>query len=497
MHSDLQEILTGEDLRLTVSAVVDRIEQTALPQQQLEGVCFAVVNSYAPLTRVSANDSSVEIGASDDFNVTSWLLSEVLSDCPTQTLNESSTESNLSHESDSMKIHTTRLNRRTDIIYSLILAVSTLDRGKEKNVASSLSTTNNITGLLRKAGGLHKLRDEVAQVYPGLSVSSSTPYRILRIRLISSCVQSAGKLAPEELALFDETFLQNIFDLVEATRENEDECYATIELIVSLNEQFLVAQRENLVLSTLKSRHGSSKTFAENLVFIFNRAEDTRIQLQLLKLFYVLFADTTLSHFLYPNDLRVVLDVILREVPNLDLNHAALRAAYLRVLKPLLFQTGLVEMKYKLEEVKSAALAIWKAGEGDVDDTSRRVAERLLVSLDVDIARPHVVARQELRPEMQEPLSLNTQSFPLKNERLDVVHSPALFVQSTFPASPTEEDSKDSNPFSAPPSPELDPFRSHPPSESGSPTQSRFWEQPLVGFGAKPIREVSVDPFSD
>lgn len=58
--------------------------------------------------------------------------------------------------------------------------------------------------------------------------------------------------------------------------------YATIELLLAFNEQFMLYQAtaraasnytpSNLLLSVLGDRPGASSTFGENLIFMLNRA---------------------------------------------------------------------------------------------------------------------------------------------------------------------------------------------------------------------------------
>lgn len=121
--------------------------------------------------------------------------------------------------------------------------------------------------------------------------------------------------------IYDEPFIDQLFELVERTRSMEDETlnYASIRLIVrfsafsisldfhkgsllgkqiALNEQFMVAtlpsrpskhsgesrkedhlpadpaeaKKLNRVLKVLMQRLGASKTFGENMIFMLNRA---------------------------------------------------------------------------------------------------------------------------------------------------------------------------------------------------------------------------------
>lgn len=99
--------------------------------------------------------------------------------------------------------------------------------------------------------------------------------------------------------VFDDPFLDYLFDLVEQTRHMQDDTfnYSVIKLIVALNEQFMVAslgdegvpsavpnptshrpvssssaESKNRVLRMLMRRLGSSQTFGENMIFMLNRA---------------------------------------------------------------------------------------------------------------------------------------------------------------------------------------------------------------------------------
>lgn len=96
------------------------------------------------------------------------------------------------------------------------------------------------------------------------------------------------------IGIFDDAFIDYLFDLVEQTRDMSDDSfnYSVIKLIVSLNEQFMVASLsaqsselvdpnadpaqpstiKNRVLRVLMRRLNSTKTFGENMIFMLNRA---------------------------------------------------------------------------------------------------------------------------------------------------------------------------------------------------------------------------------
>ncbi|KAF5384348.1 hypothetical protein D9615_003171 [Tricholomella constricta] len=221
--------------------------------------------------------------------------------------------------------------------------------------------------------------------------------RSLGMRLLYE-VCRVQKLSVHDLRIFDDAFIDYLFDLVEQTRHMHDETfnYSVIKLIVSFNEQFMVAslgqgttpekddsESKNRVLRVLMRRLGSSKTFGENMIFMLNRAgrtpEDLCMQLLILKILYVLFTTKGTSEYFYTNDLCVLVDVFLRELVDLDEESESLRHTYLRVLHPLLTKTQLRDVPYKRPQiVHSLESLIANARVRDINPTTKRLVERCL-----------------------------------------------------------------------------------------------------------------------
>ncbi|ORY25355.1 hypothetical protein BCR39DRAFT_566339 [Naematelia encephala] len=275
------------------------------------------------------------------------------------------------------------------------------------------------------------------------------------------------KLSAEELAIFDDAFIDHLFEMVETTRDQQDERlnYAVIKLIVALNEQFMVAtlpskalkgpgsesiarvpslgddqipdplpakttipervrnhfrshtgsgtsngygadhpedaKKLNRVLMVLMRRLGSSKTFGENVIFMLNRAENTPedlcMQLLILKILYLLFTTPGTQEYFFTNDLRVLLDVFIRELVDLPDECEALRHTYLRVLYPLLNHTQLKNDTYKRPQIKLVLRSLVSQGHiRDVNATTARLVERCLEE-PRSIERSH--SAENLRPE--------------------------------------------------------------------------------------------------
>ncbi|KAJ7628756.1 hypothetical protein FB45DRAFT_834743 [Roridomyces roridus] len=237
-------------------------------------------------------------------------------------------------------------------------------------------------------------------------VATSVPVPI-EAKLRSLCIRllyevcRVQKFSVQDLRIFDDAFIDYLFDLVEETRHMQEETlnYSVIKLIVALNEQFMVAslpkeadgttfapdanEPKNRVLRVLMRRLGSSQTFGENMIFMLNRAqrtpEDLCMQLLVLKLLYLLFTTKGTSEYFYTNDLCVLVDVFLRELADMDDESESLRHTYLRVLHPLLTKTQLRDVPYKRPQIVFALESLTSHSSiRDISPTTRRLVERCL-----------------------------------------------------------------------------------------------------------------------
>jgi len=120
------------------------------------------------------------------------------------------------------------------------------------------------------------------------------------------------------------------------------------------------------------------------------------MQLLILKILYVLFTTKGTSEYFYTNDLRVLVDVFLREIVDLDedsesvcrpsdppspMSHVLtqLRHTYLRVLHPLLTKTQLREVPYKRSQIVIALESlVANSPVREVNPTTKRLVERCL-----------------------------------------------------------------------------------------------------------------------
>lgn len=188
------------------------------------------------------------------------------------------------------------------------------------------------------------------------------------------------KLSRDDLMTVDDGFILYLFQLIEELSDDADDPYhyPIIRVLLVLNEQYMCLANASISPSEesgpvtnrilkLLSMHGPSyRTFGENLILLLNRESELGPQLLILKLLYLLFTTAPTYEYFYTNDLHVLVDVIIRNLLDLDPGNGdsglapdqdgqrALRHTYLRVLCPLLKNTqlGREGNNYKREEVR-------------------------------------------------------------------------------------------------------------------------------------------------
>jgi Protein of unknown function (DUF2013) len=137
----------------------------------------------------------------------------------------------------------------------------------------------------------------------------------------------------------------------------------------------------NRVIKILSFQGSDYRTFGENIIILLNRETETSLQLLILKLLYLLFTTKATYEYFYTNDLRVLLDVIIRNLLDLPNELISLRHTYLRVLYPLLAYTQLSQPPhYKRNEIIKVLSLL--GGSTNVhfapaDETTVRLVERV------------------------------------------------------------------------------------------------------------------------
>lgn len=207
---------------------------------------------------------------------------------------------------------------------------------------------------------------------------------------MSRCQQ----LSIDDLKIVDESFVISLLDMIEELSQDIDDPYhyPVIRVLLVLNEQFMISSTTSLrapnapsltnCVVKLISSHGSKyMTFGENLIILLNRETEISLQLLILKLFYLLFTTPATYEYFYTNDLRVLVDVIIRNLLDLPRDLSTLRHTYLRVLYPLLAYSQLkCPPHYKTKEITRVIDTLGNPGNAHwepTDTTTLRLVNRI------------------------------------------------------------------------------------------------------------------------
>ncbi|POS88347.1 hypothetical protein EPUL_000012 [Erysiphe pulchra] len=212
---------------------------------------------------------------------------------------------------------------------------------------------------------------------------------LLELLYEMTCCQ---QLSTDDLSQVNDEFVINLLSMIEELSNDPEDPYHyfVIRVLLVLNEQYMIAsitpQKDspfltNRVVKLLSSNGSSFMTFGENLILLLNRETGSSLQLLILKLFYLLFTNPSTFEYFYTNDLRVLLDVIIRNLLDLPSESNSLRHTYLRVLHPLLAHTQLNQPPhYKRQEIMKVLNSLitsrnthWEP----VDETTKRLVERV------------------------------------------------------------------------------------------------------------------------
>lgn len=155
--------------------------------------------------------------------------------------------------------------------------------------------------------------------------------------------------------------------------ENKLFIYEEFKLLLLINEQYLMKSYsskdsknkvfDGLMMGDAHLSSGISKSsnkhingFINLLIYYINREESQIIKILILKFLYLIFTTSCTAKLFYLNDLKILLDIIIRELNNLDFSGNAngiLIVTYLKVLYPLLMFSQLSELPggYKNEDI--------------------------------------------------------------------------------------------------------------------------------------------------
>lgn len=199
------------------------------------------------------------------------------------------------------------------------------------------------------------------------------------------------RLGTTELCQINEQFIEYILSVIQNQVDYDNDPYglAAMKVILALNEQYMIAalttydgtRIENRCFKVLKEKGNQFRTFGENLVFLLNRGPDRCLQLMSLKLLYLIFTTVDTYQYIYLNDLKVLVSVMVRELCDLPPDEETLRHTYLRILYPLLQNTQIREDGYRKRELVDLLTTIADPESSSVapfGEETRRLASRCL-----------------------------------------------------------------------------------------------------------------------
>jgi hypothetical protein len=161
----------------------------------------------------------------------------------------------------------------------------------------------------------------------------------------------------------------NNYDIDGDDFEDEDKliAYEEFKLLLLINEQYLMKSYtcgdvKNKVFDLLMNddtgpNNSNITGFINLLVYHLNREESHIIKILILKFLYLVFTSSYTTKLVYLNDLKIMVDIFIREINDLDYNadneHKILMITYLKVLYPLVMFSQLSEVRngYKKGEL--------------------------------------------------------------------------------------------------------------------------------------------------
>ncbi|CDK25367.1 unnamed protein product [Kuraishia capsulata CBS 1993] len=192
-------------------------------------------------------------------------------------------------------------------------------------------------------------------------------------------------ISSEDLAAVDICFLEFLFKSLTISTRDEDELnFLKFKLLLVMNEQYMVSFYSSEEAERIPNKafnamiEGTNfRNFSECLMLNFNREKDHIIQILMLKVLYMVFTTSSTCQWFYLNDLKVLVDIFLRELNDLSLvEDEALINTYLRVIYPMLMFSVLKSESYKKESLVEVMRYLNSAEESA--ESTKRLSGRCL-----------------------------------------------------------------------------------------------------------------------
>ncbi|KAG7847817.1 hypothetical protein KL941_001996 [Ogataea angusta] len=191
-----------------------------------------------------------------------------------------------------------------------------------------------------------------------------------------------------ELDHVESQLLEYLFESLKVVpKESNILNFMKFKLLLVLNEQFMVSQFssaeishqiENRFFIKMTENGQRFQNFNEVLILNFNREQDHVLQILMLKVLYLVFTTSNTCGKFYINDLKLIIDIMIRELFNLStVKEEALINTYLRVLYPMILFSSIREEGYKRDSMSEVLRYL--VGAEQTSETTKRLAERCLV----------------------------------------------------------------------------------------------------------------------
>lgn len=189
----------------------------------------------------------------------------------------------------------------------------------------------------------------------------------------------------------------NNYDIDGDDFEDEDKliAYEEFKLLLLINEQYLM---KNYASSGMKNKvfdglmcqnadrtrnHANISGFINLLIYYLNREESQIINILILKFLYLVFTTSYTTSLIYLNDLKILVDIFIRELNNLDYTtdyqSSILLVTYLKVMHPLLLFSELKELQYKKNEIVDTLrnIVLHSTNSDNAEDAQKETAGKL------------------------------------------------------------------------------------------------------------------------
>ena len=165
----------------------------------------------------------------------------------------------------------------------------------------------------------------------------------------------------DELKVFKQNDIISLFDNLKVQARDENEVnFLKFRLLLVLNEQYMFQcglkvkceEKTNLIVEAMIEKVQYFQVFNEILILNFNREMDRVDQILMLKFLYTVFSNPATNNMVYLNDLKVIVDIIIRQLFNLQIGKSEyLVNIYLRVLYCILTETDFKNNSYKKDDL--------------------------------------------------------------------------------------------------------------------------------------------------